>query len=57
VARGLIVTVIYGAVAAVLGLRGRAEVQQATPPVPRQAVESSKKDARWAKKKAQSARQ
>jgi uncharacterized membrane protein YqjE len=53
----LIVTVVYGAVAGVLALRGRAEVQQATPPLPEQAVDSTKEDVRWVKSKAQSARQ
>src|SRR4051794_21231366 len=52
----LIVTVIYGAIAGALALRGRSEVQQATPPVPEQAVETTKEDARWVKTKAQSAR-
>jgi uncharacterized membrane protein YqjE len=52
----LIVTVVYGAIAGVLALRGRAEVQQATPPLPEQAVGSTKEDVRWVKSKAQSAR-
>lgn len=52
----LIVTVVYGAIAGVLALRGKAEIKQATPPVPEQAVETTKEDARWAKSKAQSAR-
>ena len=43
----LIVTVVYGAVAGVLALRGKAQVKQATPPVPEQAVETTKEDARW----------
>ena len=53
----LIVTVLYAAVAGVLALRGRAEVQQATPPVPQQAVDSTKEDVAWVKSRAQSARQ
>ena len=52
----LIVTVVYGAIAGVLALRGKAEVKQATPPVPEQAVETTKEDARWVKSKARSAR-
>jgi uncharacterized membrane protein YqjE len=52
----LIVTVVYGAIAGVLALRGKAKVKQATPPVPEQAVETTKEDARWIKSKAQSAR-
>lgn len=52
----LIVTVVYGAIAGVLALRAKAEIKQATPPVPEQAVETTKEDARWVKSKAQSAR-
>jgi uncharacterized membrane protein YqjE len=52
----LIVTVVYAAVAGVLALRGKTEVQQATPPLPEQAVDSTKEDVRWVKSKAQSAR-
>ena len=53
----LIVAVVYAAVAGVLALRGKAEVQQATPPVPEQAVDSTKEDVQWVKTRAQSARQ
>jgi len=38
------VTVVYGAIAGVLALRGKAKVQQATPPVPEQARDSVKRD-------------
>lgn len=51
----LIVTVVYGAIAAVLGLRGKTEVQQAVPPVPEQTVETLKEDAEWAKNRSRSA--
>ena len=51
----LIVAVVYGAIAAVLGLRGRQRVQQATPPVPEQTVETVKEDVEWAKTRAKSA--
>ena len=44
----LIVTVVYGAIAAVLALRGRNKIQEATPPA-EQTVETLKEDARWAK--------
>jgi uncharacterized membrane protein YqjE len=44
----LIVTVVYGAIAAVLALRGKNKIQEATPPVP-QTVETLKEDAEWAK--------
>jgi uncharacterized membrane protein YqjE len=52
----LIVAVVYGAIAGTLALTGKNKVQQATPPVPEQAVESSKEDLEWAKTKAKSAR-
>jgi uncharacterized membrane protein YqjE len=53
----LIVTVIYGAIAGVLALRGKTQVKEATPPVPEQAVETTKEDVRWVKTRAQSARE
>jgi uncharacterized membrane protein YqjE len=53
----LIVTVVYGAIAGVLALRGKAKVKQATPPMPERAVDSTKEDVRWVKNRAQSARQ
>jgi uncharacterized membrane protein YqjE len=52
----LIVTVIYGAVAAVLAMAGRDRVKQATPPAPEQTVETVKEDVQWAKNQAKSAR-
>jgi uncharacterized membrane protein YqjE len=45
----LIVAVVYGVVAAVLALRGRAKVQQAVPPVPEQTIQTVKEDVQWAK--------
>ena len=45
----LIVTVIYAAVAGLLALQGRERIQQATPPVPEQTVETVKEDVQWAK--------
>jgi uncharacterized membrane protein YqjE len=53
----LIVTVIYGAIAGVLALRGKSQVKEATPPMPEQAVETTKEDVRWVKTRAQSARE
>ena len=53
----LIVTVVYGAVAAVLALVGRKRTQRGTPPVPERAITSTKEDLEWAKKSAKSARQ
>ena len=45
----LLVAVVYGVVAAVLAMRGRAKVKQATPPVPEQTIETVKEDVEWAK--------
>jgi uncharacterized membrane protein YqjE len=45
----LIVAVVYAAIAGVLALMGRRKVQEATPPVPEQTVETLKEDVEWAK--------
>ena len=50
----IIVGLIYVAVAAVLGLKGRDRIQAATPPVPEQTVDTVKEDVEWAKTRAQS---
>jgi hypothetical protein len=52
----LIVTVVYGAIAGALALQGKNKVQEATPPVPERAVDSSKEDVEWVKTRAKSAR-
>jgi hypothetical protein len=52
----LIVAVVMGAVAAVLGLAGRNKVRQATPAVPEQTVETVKEEVEWAKTRTPSAR-
>jgi uncharacterized membrane protein YqjE len=44
----LIVGVIFGVVAAVLGLQGKKKIEEINP-VPEQTVESVKEDVRWAK--------
>jgi hypothetical protein len=51
----IIVGLIYVAVAAFLGLKGRDRIQAATPPVPEQTVDTVKEDVEWAKTRAQSA--
>jgi MFS family permease len=51
----LIVAVVYGAIAGVLALRGREKVQEATPAVPEQTVETVKEDVEWAKTRTRSA--
>jgi hypothetical protein len=53
----LIVTAALGAIAGVLALTGKSQVEQATPPVPEQTTESVKEDVQWAKTRAQAARQ
>ena len=52
----LIVAVVYGAIAAVLALRGRTQVRRATPPIPEQAVDSTKEDVEWVKTRAKASR-
>jgi uncharacterized membrane protein YqjE len=52
----LIVAVVYGVVAAVLAMRGRAKVKQAVPPVPEQTIETVKEDLQWAKTQTPSAK-
>ena len=51
----LIVTVLWGAVAAVLALQGKSKLQEAAPPVPEQAQQSVKEDVAWAKTQSRSA--
>ncbi|HYZ46187.1 MAG TPA: phage holin family protein [Actinomycetota bacterium] len=51
----LIVAVVYGITAAVLGMRGKEKVQEATPPAP-QTVETVKEDVQWAKNPTRSAK-
>ena len=52
----LIVGVVWAAVAGVLTLQGKSKLQQATPPAPEQAIESTKEDVQWAKTQARSAK-
>lgn len=53
----LTVTVVYGAIAGVLGLTGKNKVQEGVPPVPEQTVESVKEDVAWTKQRAKEGRQ
>jgi hypothetical protein len=53
---GLIVTVIWAAVAAVMALAGKSKVQEAMPPVPQDSVDSVKEDVQWTKERAKSGR-
>ena len=52
----LIVAALYGAIAGILALRGKKKVQQATPPLPEETVQSVKEDVRYTKQRAQEAR-
>src|SRR5947208_16698223 len=52
----LIVTIIWAAIAGALALTGKGKVQEATPPVPEQAVDSVKEDDQWTKARAKQAR-
>ncbi len=55
-AAALIVAAVYAAIAGVLALTGRNKVQDATPPMPEQTVETIKEDVQWAKTQKPSAR-
>jgi len=52
----LLVAVVYGAIAAVLALRGRQKIKEAVPPVPGQTLETVKEDVQWAKTQMPSAK-
>jgi membrane protein len=52
----LIVAAGYGAIAGFLALTGKKKVDEGTPPVPEQAIESAKEDVQWTKQRAKAAR-
>jgi nitrate/nitrite transporter NarK len=52
----LIVGLVYLAVAGVLASTGKKKVERATPPLPEQAIDSTKEDVEWTKRRAQKAR-
>ena len=52
----LIITVVWAGIAGALALIGKSRVQQATPPVPEQALDSVKEDVQWTKARAKKAR-
>ena len=56
-AAALIVAAVYGAIAGVLALTGKNKVQEATPPVPEEALDNVKGDVAWTKQRAQMGRQ
>ncbi len=55
-AAALIVMAVYAAVAAVLAMNGRKQIDKATPVAPEQAIDSVKEDVQWAKTRARSGR-
>jgi MFS family permease len=55
-AAALIVAAVYGAIAGVLALTGKNKVQEASPPVPEEAVDNVKEDVAWTKQRAQAGR-
>lgn len=52
----LIVTVVYATIAGVLALSGRKQVERGSPPIPEQAIESTKRDIDAAKRGAKEGR-
>ena len=52
----LIVAAVYGAIAAFLYMRGKDRVQEATPVMPEQTIETLKEDVEWAKHPTRSAK-
>ncbi|HEV2724416.1 MAG TPA: phage holin family protein [Thermoleophilaceae bacterium] len=52
----LIVTVVHAVIAGALALVGKQKTQEATPPAPQQAIDSTKEDVQWAKNQAKSAK-
>jgi uncharacterized membrane protein YqjE len=51
----LVVTLVFGAIAAALAMTGRKQIREAAPPVPEQAIDSVKEDVQWAKTRTRSA--
>jgi Flp pilus assembly protein TadB len=55
-AAALIVAIVWGIAAAVLGSKGKRNLERANPPIPEQAIESTKEDIRWASSQMRSGR-
>ena len=53
----LIVGAVYLTIAGVAALIGKGKVQEAAPPAPEQAIESTKEDVKWTKRRVQAARE
>ena len=45
----LIVAAVYGVGAAILALAGKGKLQEASPPIPEQTIETLKEDVEWAR--------
>jgi len=52
----LIVAAAYGAIAGILALTGKRKVEEGTPPVPEQAIETTKADIEYTKQRAKEVR-
>jgi nucleoside permease NupC len=52
----LLVGVVLLAIAGVLGVLGKTDIQRASPPVPQEAVDSTKEDVAWLKTQVKSAK-
>jgi hypothetical protein len=52
----LIVALVYGAIAGILALTGKQKVERGTPPLPEEAIESTKADLRHTTQRAKEAR-
>jgi putative superfamily III holin-X len=52
----LIVAAIYALIAGVAALVGKRKVQEGAPPVPKQAIDSTKEDVEWTKRRAKQTR-
>jgi hypothetical protein len=53
----LLVAAGYGAIAGILALTGKKKVDEGTPPAPEQAIETTKADVAYTKRRAKEARQ
>ncbi|MFN2528407.1 MAG: phage holin family protein [Candidatus Baltobacteraceae bacterium] len=51
----LIVTIVYGAVAGILAMTGKKKIEEASPLIPEQTVDTVKEDVQWAKTRIKSA--
>ena len=53
---GDVAEVVYALIAGAAALVGKRKVQQASPPVPERAIESTKEDVEWTRSRAKQAR-